>query len=384
MSPRLLVSTAVIALSMTVGAVQTPTLRITWPLPDAIVTGTTQIEAEIDPAAPVLSMTFSVNGRLVCTVERPPFRCRWNPGSALRGPYTIRVVATLPSGQSLVANVRTRDLRHAEQAQVDAVLVPVIVTERGRFVRGLTRKDFEVLEDGVPQPIASVVSEESPLDLVMAIDVSGSMEPVLDEVRVAVKQFLAKLRPGDAATLVGFNDNMFITAERETDPAVREAAVDLLAAWGGTAIYDATVRALDLVGRDGGRRGVVLFSDGDDQNSMTSRETAMARVQSSDAMLYTIGFGAGVTRPALRANLEEYARATGGKAFFPQRARELDAIFEHIINELANQYVLSYSPTRAEQDSTWREIAVKVRTGKFDVRARRGYRPQIARGRGGE
>lgn len=384
MSTRLIMWTVVIALSMTLDEVQTPTLRITWPPPDAIVTNATRIEAEIEPAVPVRSVTFSVNGRLLCTVEAPPFRCPWNPGAALRGDDTIRVVATLPSGQSLVANVRTRDLRHAQRAQVDAVLVPVLVTDRGRFVRGLTRKDFEVLEDGVPQPIASVVSEESPLDLVMAIDVSGSMEPVLDEVKVAVKQFLAKLRPGDAATLVGFNDNMFITAERETDPAVREAAVDLLAAWGGTAIYDATVRAIDLVGRDGGRRGVVLFSDGDDQNSMTTRETAMARVQSSDAMLYTIGFGAAVTRPALRSNLEEYARATGGKAFFPQRARELDAIFEHIVNELANQYVLSYSPTRAEQGSDWREITVKVRSGKFDVRARRGYHPQIARGRGGE
>ena len=167
------------------------------------------------------------------------------------------------------------------------MLVPVIVTHGGQFVRGLKQQDFEIVEDGVKQPIASLVSEDAPLDLVLAIDVSGSMEHALDEVKAAVKQLLSKLRPGDAATLVGFNDTMFIAAEREKDRQAREEAVDLLTSWGGTALYDATVRALDLVSREWGRKGIVIFSDGDDRNSLTTRETATARVQASDAMLYT-------------------------------------------------------------------------------------------------
>jgi Ca-activated chloride channel homolog len=371
---------AATALSMALGAGQAPALRITAPSPDAIVSGAMDIQVVIEPEAPVESMVFSVNGRQVCTVERRPFQCSWDPGAALRG-HHIRVVARLANGRSLVGNVRTKDLGHTERARVDAVLVPVLVTDRGRFVRGLTRQDFEVFENGVPQPIASLVSEESPLDLVVAIDVSGSMEEALDDVKVAVKHFLAKLRPGDAATLVGFNDTLFIAAERETDPVVRDAGVDLLASWGGTAIYDTTVRVLEMVGRSAGRRGVVLFSDGDDQNSMTTREAAMARVQSSDAMLYSIGFGAGVTRPALRSSLEEYARFTGGRAFFPRQTPELDGIFDQIVTELANQYVLSYVSTNLESDDAWREISVRVRGGRFDVRARRGYRLQFTGGR---
>jgi Ca-activated chloride channel homolog len=368
--------------SIALGAGQAPALRITSPTPDTIVSGATQIEATVEPAVPVKSVTFSVNGRLMCTVERRPFRCPWNPGVTVR-PHHIRVVADLGSGTPLVANLRTKDLGYVERSRVDAVLVPVIVTDRGRFVRGLKREDFDLLEDGVPQRIEGIVSEEAPLDLVMAIDVSGSMENALDDVKVAVKQFLTKLRPGDAATLVGFNENMFVAAERETDPAARDAAVDLLASWGGTAIYDATVRVLDLVSRERGRKGVVIFSDGDDQNSMTTRETAMARVQASDAMLYTIGFGGGVTRPMLRKSLEEYARSTGGRAFFPRQTKELDRIFDNVVTELANQYVLSYSSTNLNQDNTWRNISVKVRKGRFDVRARRGYRPQAQPGRGG-
>jgi Ca-activated chloride channel family protein len=361
------------AVWMWVGPPQAPTLRITWPQPDTIVSGATRLEATVDPPAAVQTMTFFVDGRLVCTVERMPFGCTWDPGNVVRG-HHVRVIATLANGGRLVDNLRTKDLGYTERVRTDAVLVPVIVTERGRFVRGLRQQDFELFEDGVVQPIASMVSEDAPLDLVLAIDISGSMEHALPDVKDAVKQFLAKLRPGDAATLLGFNDTTFIVAEREKDQRTREEAVELLSSWGGTALYDATVKALDLVSRDWGRKGVILFSDGDDRNSFTKRDTAMARVQSSDAMLYTVGFGGGATVPQLEKSLENYARSTGGRAFFPHHTKELDAVFDTIVAELANQYVLSYSSTNTEQDNKWRNIKVQVRKGKYDVRARRGYR----------
>lgn len=383
MTGRLAVCAVLCALSPSAAGSQPPVLSITFPTPETIVSGATTIVAALEPAVPITSVRFTVNGRLICTVERPPLRCDWDPGPAVRG-YHIRVVASLADGQTVVANVRTKDIGYTERTRVDAVLVPVIVRDRGRFVRGLTKNDFEILEDGVPQSIASLVSEESPLDLVMAIDVSGSMESAIGEVQAAVKQFLAKLRPGDAATLVGFNDNLFVAAERETDPAARTAAVDLLATWGGTALYDATVRVLDMVSRENSRKGVVIFSDGADQDSLTTREAAMARVQSSDAMLYAIGFGAGLTVPALRKSLTEYAESTGGRAFFPKDAGELDRVFTEIVTELANQYVLSYTPPSTKRDTAWRSLSVRVRKGTFDVRARRGYRPQTSGVSGGE
>src|SRR5207344_2907021 len=206
-----------------------------------------------------------------------------------------------------------------------------------------------------------------PLDLVLTIDVSGSMERSLDGVKAAVKHLLSKLRHGDAATLVGFNDTLFLATEREKDQKARERAVDLLSSWGGTALYDATVRAVDLVSREWGRKGIVIFSDGDDRNSITSREAATARVQASDAMLYTVGFGGGATVPSLKLKLEDYARATGGRAFFPQRTSDLNNVFDEIVAELANQYVLSYSSTNEKQDDSWRDIKVRVKNGKYNV-----------------
>jgi Ca-activated chloride channel family protein len=202
------------------------------------------------------------------------------------------------------------------------------------------------------------------------------MEGALAEVKSAVKQLLAQLRTGDAATLIGFNDNTFLVAEREKDQQAREEAVDLLSAWGGTALYDATVRAVELVGRNPGRKGVVVFSDGDDRHSLTSPETAAARVQGGNAMLYTVGFGAGASVTTLRDRLQHYASATGGRAFFPRQSVELAQVFGHIVAELSNQYVLSYVSTNTRKDGAWRAIRVKVRSGKYEVRARRGYQAQ--------
>jgi Ca-activated chloride channel homolog len=356
---------------------QAPALRITSPGRDTLVSGATRLEVAISPpevVRTVQTVTFTVDGRLACTVESPPFVCSWNPGETVRG-HHIRVVARLAGGGQLRDNVHTKDLGFTERTRTDAVLVPVIVTRGGEFVRGLKQQDFEIVEDGVKQSVASVASEDAPLDLVLAIDVSGSMEHALPDVKRAVKQLLAKLRPGDAATLVGFNDAMFLAAEREKDQPARERAVELLSAWGGTALYDATIKALDMVSQEWGRKGIVIFSDGDDRNSLTSRETAAARVAASDAMLYSIGFGGAATVPSLRVKLESYATATGGRAFFPHRTQDLDGVFDQVVSELANQYVLSYSSTNLKQDNAWRKISVRVRrTGKFEIRARDGYR----------
>jgi Ca-activated chloride channel homolog len=368
----------VCAFVIAVSGDQPATLRITAPGPDTPMSGPTRIEIAIEPAsalASVRTVTFWVDGRETCRVENPPFVCVSDAGDVVRSHF-VRVVATLGEDGRLSAGVHTKDLGYTERVRTEAVIVPVIVTHDGQFVRGLKQQDFEIVEDGVKQSIGSMISEDAPLNLVLAIDVSGSMEHALEDVKVAVKELLAKLRSGDGATIIGFNDTTFLATEREKDQQARERALDLLTSWGGTALYDATVSAIDMVSRDWGRKGIVIFSDGDDRNSITPRETATARVQASDAMLYTVGFGGGANVPALRAKLEQYARDTGGRAFFPQRTQDLNRVFDEIVTELANQYVLSYSSTNLKQDNSWRSIKVRVKSGKYQVRARDGYLAQ--------
>lgn len=368
------IRTLLVAGVLSIGASgQSPGLQITEPGPGTIVTGALRLQASITTPAAVDVVTFFVDGRSVCSMKQPPFGCTWEAGDTVR-PHHVRAVATLSDGNRLVDNVHTRDIGYSENVRTEAVLVPVIVTERGRFVRGLKSNDFEIFEDDVPQPVESFVSEEAPLDLVLAIDISGSMERSLPQVKAAVRQLLTKLRAGDAATILGFNETTFIAAEREKDPKAREEAVELLTSWGGTALYDATVQAVKMVSRQPGRKGLILFSDGDDKDSLTKRDVAMARVQASDAMLFTVGFGTGATVPALRGNLESYARATGGRAFFPRKTEDVGGAFDEIVEDLSNQYVLSYAPKNPKQDGAWRKIKVRVRKGQYDVRARLGYR----------
>ena len=172
----------------------------------------------------------------------------------MRG-HHVRVVATLADGTQLTDNVRTKDLGYTERAQVDAVLVPIIVTDRGRFVQRPAARGFRGAGGRRAAAARGLCERGQP---------AGSRARHRRERQHgegargregAVKQLLSKLRPGDAATLIGFNETTFLVAEREKDQRAREDAVGLLTAWGGTALYDATVRAVDLVGRIPGAQG---------------------------------------------------------------------------------------------------------------------------------
>jgi VWFA-related protein len=239
-------------------------------------------------------------------------------------------------------------------------------------VKGLTREDFTVREDGRVQPITMFAPEGLALEMIVTMDVSGSMEDDMPEMRQAVKALLKSLRAQDRAVVAGFNTSFFVVSGREAAEESRRRSVDRLAAWGGTALYDALVRSADLLQRRTGRKAIIVFTDGDDQSSRTSAEAAERRMESSDAVLYVIGQGHSTRTPALRDRLQRLARVSGGRAFFTEDITQLTKVFDEIVEDLANQYAIWYSPERPA-DNTWRRIDVDVRT-KGDVRARQGYR----------
>jgi Ca-activated chloride channel family protein len=193
------------------------------------------------------------------------------------------------------------------------------------------------------------------------------------EMRTAVKGFLSSLRPQDRSIVAGFNTSFFVVSNRDAVQDTRLRAIDRLAAWGGTAVFDALVRSADMLQRRPGRKVIVLFSDGDDNTSRTSMDAAVRRMESSDAILYAIGQGEAMRTPRLHALLDRLARISGGRAFFTNDITELRRVFTEIIDDLANQYAIGYTPERPP-DGAWRKIDVDVR-GKYDVRARQGYRP---------
>lgn len=349
------------------------TLTIEVPEPGAYVSGPGTIRASVTGTVAVSSVTFFVDGRIACVVESAPWECAWDAGASI-AEHAIRVVATLADGSRTIGNVRTRSTGYAENVDVDAVQVTVTVTDKaGRFVAGLPADAFRVREDGVAQTITAFLNDQIPLDLVVALDVSQSMTPAIPVLKTSSKAFLAALRPSDQVTLLAFNDNIFTLARRSTDPTGRVKAVDRLAPWGGTALYDVVLTALNLVGRQPGRRALVVFSDGEDQSSVATLPQVRDRLERSDAVVYTIGLGRGSRESALKDILEQLATTSGGRAFMTERIERLERAFSQILDELGNQYLLAYTPTNDARDGTWRKIDVDV-SGDHQVRARQGYR----------
>jgi Ca-activated chloride channel family protein len=165
---------------------------------------------------------------------------------------------------------------------------------------------------------------------------------------------------------------MFVLAERESDEALRSAAVEGLVPWGGTAFYDATVKSLELVSQQAGRRGVIIFSDGDDRHSVGRRDESLRRIEEGQVVVYTVGFGDG-SSAQFRETLTAFAKASGGRAFFPREASDLNEAFTSILEELSHQYILSYVSDASEAGG-WRKLEIKAACEGCRVRAREGYR----------
>ena len=349
-----------------------PTLAIREPAEGFAVVGVNPITVAVTPADQVTAVAIYVDGRELCSLVRAPWSCRWDAGRNIRE-HHIRTVATLADGRRLVANRRTKGIEVNETVEVSAVQVPVLVIGAdGRFVRGLKPKDFTVIEDGRPQHVDTLIDESLPLEMIAAIDISGSMEGSMPQVQDAVRRLLTSLKPRDTTTLLGFNDTMFVLAERESDEALRAAAVEGLVPWGGTAFYDATVKALDLVSQQAGRRGIVIFSDGDDRHSVGRRDESLRRIEEGQVVVYTVGFGDGASAQ-FRDTLSAFAKASGGRAFFPRHAGDLNESFASILEELSHQYILSFV-SNAPEASGWRKLEIKAACEGCRVRAREGYR----------
>jgi Ca-activated chloride channel family protein len=352
------------------GSVQ---LQILSPAADEFMSGLTQLRARVDPDGAAASMLFFVDGRQVCSVDAAPFQCDWDAGDTVRE-HQIRAVANLAAGGRVVRTIRTKPLDFAEKIDVDVVQVTVTVSDAsGQFVSGLPQSAFHVAEDGRAQEIIHFASEDAPLELIVAVDISGSMAGAMPKLKRAVKDFLASVPAGNQVTLLGFNDSIFALTRKTVDPAERVRAVDRLSSWGSTALYDVIVRGTDMLGRQTGRKVLVVFTDGEDQGSHVALEDLKRHLESSEVTLYMIGQGRGITLDPLKKLMTELSVPTGGRAFFTDNIDELHLAFTDLLYELKNQYLLGYAPTNVARDDSWREITVNV-DGHKDIRARLGYR----------
>ena len=347
------------------------------PVDNGYISGPTTVSVRIVPATtPVKSVSLFADGQLLCALEHAPYKCPWDAGAKVVE-HLVRATAVLGDGRQIRTSIRTRGAEYTETVDVEVVQITATVTGgRGRFIRGLKASDFRVYEDGVPQAITAFAAENIPLELVVAVDVSGSMTKAMPTVKEAVRKFLTKLRPQDVVTVLGFNDNVFIIARPAVTLENRLKTLDRLRPWGGTSLYDAMLKSLAQLGPQAGRRVIVAFTDGEDLNSRVPLETAERGLESNDAMLYAIGLGRAPGMESLRKVLERLSEKTGGQAYF-EELDKLDEVFDNVLADLANQYLFGFVPRDATHDGRWRELRVEVPGHDYKVRARKGYRTPV-------
>lgn len=352
-----------------------PAVVIEEPGPGVVLSGPSQLAATITPESDVRQVTFFVDGQPACRVQSPPFRCEWAAGQGSTA-RTVRVVADLTSGQRLVATRRTPAPGLSFGSTVDAVLVPTRVLDgNGGFVQGLTADRFRLYEDGELQEVISVLAEDAPASVMLALDMSASMGPKMADLRRAAGRFLDSVRDYDAVTLAAFNQNLFVLTRPDADDATRREALDRMTPWGGTALFDSVIRAADVLRSQPSPRVIVAFTDGEDVDSIGSVQTVRAALQRSDVVLYLV---VGGTQPSRGSSTDELARVadeTGGAAWFTERMESLGDRFTAIVGDLTSGYVLLYVPRRPLGDGAWRSLRVEISgpSRARAVRSRQGY-----------
>jgi VWFA-related protein len=257
-----------------------------------------------------------------------------------------------------------------------------VTDKKGRFVTDLGKTDFEVIENKKQQTIQEFTAEtDLPLRLAILIDTSNSIRDRFRFEQEAAIQFLnSVLRPRqDRALIVSFDTSAELVADLMDDPVKLEKSIRDLRAGGGTSLYDAIFYACrDKLAQDQPRhkfrRAIIVVTDGDDNQSRTSRDQALEMAQKSDAVIYAISTNITRTETDGDKVLRYLTAETGGQAFFPFKVEDLEQSFENIANELRHQYNIFYRPEPLKTDGLYHDVTLKVK-GRKDlvVRARKGY-----------
>jgi VWFA-related protein len=293
------------------------------------------------------------------------------------GPW---VVAT----SVLVAGHAAAGARQQFRTAVDLVHVPVIVTGRdGTLVRGLTRDDFVIREDGRAQQVSyfaeGAPGESLPLHVGLVLDTSGSMDRDLREVQGAAVQFVRALEEAADVTLIDFDTSVRVGRFLPASYPMLFERIRSLKTGGRTSLYDAVGVYLEGSLARPGQHVLLLYTDGGDSASRLSFGKLQELLRRANVIVYALGYlehQSSTERTALRLTVSRITRETGGEAFFPSSAAEIHEFYARILDELQSRYTLGYVSDNPRADGRFRRLEVSVtapRARNARLRARTGY-----------
>ena len=282
------------------------------------------------------------------------------------------------------------------KVNVNLVNVYFSVRDKNGFITNLHKDDCAVVEDKEPQKIKNFTQEKNlPLTIGILLDTSGSQMNVLPLEQQSGATFLRDvLTPKDEAFLISFDINVDLLADytnspREIQRAIDKATINTGAGTGsvtgngnprGTLLYDAVyLAAHDKLRQEAGRKILVMLTDGGDQGSQETLKTAVEAAQKANAIVYVIliadrGFYGGLQLGySGDRDMEKLASDTGGRVInVGNNGKRLEEAFHQIQDELRTQYLLSYTPSNAKSDGSYRKLDVSCGKG-LKVQARKGY-----------
>ncbi|HEU5248986.1 MAG TPA: VWA domain-containing protein [Thermoanaerobaculia bacterium] len=352
--------------------VERPSVRLLSPFSTDSPVGETRIEAAVTGYRDGDELAVFADGRRVGRIANPPWTISWDAGATL-GAHEVTVALVRGGREVATAHVRTRSVGYTSTAKADVISIAPIVTDKsGRYVPGLTARNFTVLDDGVPRRIETFDATDSPLSAVLVLDVSGSMLYKIEEARRSAHAFVDALKAEDEVALLTFNSTVvgWVPFTRQREPI--HAAIDATRTEGETALYDATGQALKRLKATKRRKAVILFTDGEDNRSRLSVDQVIGIARASEVSIYSIAQGLD-ERTTLRAFLDQLADQTGGRSYFIGSIAKLSETFQKILKELKSQYFLTYTPRPGLRPRTWHRIEVKVDRKDLVVRARKEY-----------
>jgi Ca-activated chloride channel homolog len=353
-------------------------VRILSPEKGAKAGGATKVVAAVAvPEGKALQkLEFYSNESRVATLYQAPYEQTvniQNPGSL----GYVRSVGTLDDG-SLAEDLRyVHAPSYNSEVSVDAVELYTTVSDKGRPVSGLQASNFKVFEDGVVQKIESFEYVKNlPLAIGVMVDTSASMLESLPEAEQAAMGFLDySIGPKDRAFTVSFDNEPYLLTKltNRKDKIFRSFAG--MRAEGSTALYDAIVYGLYQFTGVKGKKALVILTDGKDTASKFDFETTLDYVKRSGIAVYGIGLKISGSDLDVKYKLNKLAQATGGQTFYIDSAKNLDAIYRQINEELRSQYMLTYYSTNTGGKDKWRKVEIKVEPTTLQARTLSGYYP---------
>ena len=261
------------------------------------------------------------------------------------------------------------------------VLHATVMNKQKHLVTDLRREHFKVLENNVVQEIKDFRREDIPVSVGILVDNSGSMRDKRPRVNAAALTFVRTSNRNDEVFIVNFNDEAFLDKDFTSNLAELKEGLEKIDSRGGTAYYDTIRMSLNHLNERGrmSKKVLLVITDGEDNASRVTMERLIKAVQQTDVVIYSIGvLGDDNARAAKRARkaIEAISEATGGAAFFPGEVDAVEGIAVRIAQDIRNQYLLTYKPSNAAADGSYRSVKVKVRApgkGRLFVRTRTGY-----------